>query len=182
MATDHNANYFNILAPGEDQVAMFNGSVNGNQYEGILPGTGDYEVRVYMMRSAARRNEVANYSLAVSITGRVSGAAPAEASTWDVKVKDTPYHATGKIHCSMGDSAPSSLQCKFGVIRCSSGNVEVHVTPPGGFKRVLIFDNGKVTAGGDESKVKAARSSDLWPIDVNDDEHYQIPDAAISGG
>lgn len=93
MATDNDANYFNILAPGEDQVAMFNGSVNGNQYEGILPGTGDYKVRVYMMRSAARRNEVANYSLTVSITGSVSDAAPAQASTGDVKVKGTPYHA-----------------------------------------------------------------------------------------
>jgi len=102
MATDNNANYFNILAPGEDQVAMFNGSVNGNQYEGILPGTGDYKVRVYMMRSAARRNEVANYSLTVSITGSVSDAAPAQASTGDDKVKGTPYQATGKVACSRG--------------------------------------------------------------------------------
>lgn len=82
----------------------------------------------------------------------------------------------------MGDSAPSSLQCEFGVIRDSSGNAEVHVTPPGGFKRVLIFDNGKVTAADDGSKVKVGRSSDLWIIDVNDYEHYRIPDAVISGG
>jgi hypothetical protein len=48
---------------------MFNGSTAGNQYEGSLPKSGDYKVRVYMMRSAARRNEVANFRLEMIITG-----------------------------------------------------------------------------------------------------------------
>ena len=69
MATDNTANYFNILAPGENDVAMFNGSLSENQYEGILPSDGDYKVRVYIMRSAARREEVANYRLEIIITG-----------------------------------------------------------------------------------------------------------------
>ncbi len=63
MATRHTSTYFNILAPGENEVAMFNGSLGQNQYEGILPRDGDYKIRVYMMRSAARRNEVAKYRL-----------------------------------------------------------------------------------------------------------------------
>jgi hypothetical protein len=67
MATDHSASYFNILAPGETEVAFFVGSISENQYEGVLPATGDYKVRVYMMRSAARRNEVANYRLEMII-------------------------------------------------------------------------------------------------------------------
>jgi hypothetical protein len=69
MATKNGANYFNILAPGENDVAMFNGSTNRNQYEGTLPKSGDYKIRVYMMRSAARRNEVANYRLEMIISG-----------------------------------------------------------------------------------------------------------------
>ncbi len=68
MATENGSNYFNILAPGEDEVAMFNGSVHGNQYEGKLPKSGDYKIRVYMMRNAARRNEVAKYRLEMIIT------------------------------------------------------------------------------------------------------------------
>lgn len=68
MATQHGATYFNILAPGENNVAMFIGSTSGNQYEGTLPKSGDYKVRVYMMRSAARRDEVANYRLEMIIT------------------------------------------------------------------------------------------------------------------
>jgi hypothetical protein len=69
LATKHGATYFNILAPGQNEVAMFNGSVSQNQYEGTLPATGDYKVRVYMMRSAARRNEVAHYRLEMIIDG-----------------------------------------------------------------------------------------------------------------
>jgi hypothetical protein len=69
LATKHGATYFNILAPGQNEVAMFNGSVSQNQYEGTLPTTGDYKVRVYMMRSAARRNEVAHYRLEIIIDG-----------------------------------------------------------------------------------------------------------------
>ena len=68
MATDNSTNYFNILAPGENEVAMFNSSMGVNQYEGILPKSGDYKIRVYMMRSAARRNEVANYRLETIVT------------------------------------------------------------------------------------------------------------------
>ncbi len=68
MATDNGANYFNILAPGETEVAMFSGSTGQNQYEGTLPASGDYKVRVYLMRSAARRNEVAKYRLEMIIS------------------------------------------------------------------------------------------------------------------
>ena len=67
MATDNGASYFNLLAPGENEVAMFTGSMSGNQFEGTLPANGDYKVRVYMMRSAARRDEVAKYRLEMII-------------------------------------------------------------------------------------------------------------------
>ena len=67
MATDNGANYFNIMAPGETDVAMFNGSMSENQYEGTLPASGEYKVRVYMMRSPARRDEVAKYRLEMVI-------------------------------------------------------------------------------------------------------------------
>lgn len=63
MATQHTGTYFNILEPGETDVATFIGSINGNQYEGIASASGDYRIRVYMMRSAARRDETADYRL-----------------------------------------------------------------------------------------------------------------------
>ncbi|WP_209262239.1 hypothetical protein [Thiorhodococcus minor] len=67
MATSNTANYFNILAPGKDNEAMFIGSTSGNQSEGTLPASGDYKIRVYLMRSAARRGEVAAYRLEMII-------------------------------------------------------------------------------------------------------------------
>jgi hypothetical protein len=67
MATDNGANYFNIIAPGKENEAMFVGSSSGNQFEGRLPESGDYKVRVYLMRNAARRDEIANYRLEMSI-------------------------------------------------------------------------------------------------------------------
>jgi hypothetical protein len=65
LATRHTATYFNLLAPGQTEVAFFNGSTSENLYEGNLPADGGYRIRVYMMRSAARRNEVADYRLEI---------------------------------------------------------------------------------------------------------------------
>ena len=58
--------YFNILAKGADY-ALFNGSIMGNHFLGPLPGDGEYTVQVYLMRNAARRNEVANYQLSLRL-------------------------------------------------------------------------------------------------------------------
>ncbi|KAB1067418.1 YtxH domain-containing protein [Tamlana haliotis] len=67
MATDNSANYFNIMEPGEEYVAIFNGSTAENQFEGTSAKSGDYTIRVYMMRSAGRRGEVANYTLEIIV-------------------------------------------------------------------------------------------------------------------
>lgn len=63
MATQHGSTYFNLLEPGETAVATHIGSTVGNQFEGVAAESGDYRVRVYMMRSAARRDETAEYRL-----------------------------------------------------------------------------------------------------------------------
>jgi hypothetical protein len=179
MATRNNANYFNVLPPGSE-TALFVGSSGGNRWSGTLPSDGEYRVRVYLMRSAARRNEAATYTLTVGITGSAAAASTSGAPAGDAKVPGTPYHATGKVPCSMGAAAPGSAQCDFGVIRGKPGQAEVHLGPPGGDKRVLKFDGGSVTSEG--AKLKAGKSGDLWSVDVNDQERYQIPTAVISGG
>jgi hypothetical protein len=69
MNTDHSSSYFNIMAPGEEDVAMFIGSIKSRTFSGTLPESGDYRVRVYLMRAAARRDRAANYELEISITG-----------------------------------------------------------------------------------------------------------------
>lgn len=174
LAAKNSANYFNVLPP-DSETALFVGSTSGNEWSGTLPGNGEYRVRVYLMRSAARRNEVSSFTLTVGITGGVQ-----HASSHDAKVAGTSYHATGKVPCALGDAKPGSMECDFGVIRQSIDHAELHVTPPGGLKRVLNFAGNKVDAAG--AKVSAKKSGDTWMLEVNDYEHYQIPEAVINGG
>ena len=183
LATRHGANYFNVLPPGSDNVAIFVGSTGGNEWSGALPSDGDYTLRVYLMRSAARRNESAPYTLTVSVSGGGAGesaSALGQAPTGDTKVKGTRYHATGPLPCAMGNAPMGSTPCEFGVVRGKPGNAEVHIRPAGGPERVLSFRGDTVTSGSD--KVKASKSGDLWMIDVNDHEHYQVSESVISGG
>jgi hypothetical protein len=67
MATDNTSSYFNIIAPGKANEAIFVGSIAGNQFEGTVPASGDYKIRVYLMRNAARRDETAKYRLEMII-------------------------------------------------------------------------------------------------------------------
>lgn len=179
MSTDNSANYFNILAPGETVVAIFNGSTSENQYEGTLQKSGDYKIRVYMMRSAARRNEVANYRLEmiVSTPGKTT-----EGN--DVKVPGTNYNATGQIPCSMGGGAPTG-SCAFGVTREGNGNGTVTVTKPDGRTRAIFFQNGKASGydvnQADPGSFSASKEGDLNVIRIGQ-ERYEIPDAVIFGG
>jgi hypothetical protein len=72
LKTSKTRNYFNLMAPGETEAAFFIGSINGNFYDGVAPTSGDYTSRVYLMRSSARRGEVANYTLTIFL-GETSG-------------------------------------------------------------------------------------------------------------
>jgi hypothetical protein len=72
MRTGNASAYFNIIAPGA-QSAMFIGSNGGNSFNGRLPQTGDYRIRVYLMRNAARRGESATYALDVGVSGQMGG-------------------------------------------------------------------------------------------------------------
>lgn len=60
------SNSFDITLKGED-TALYNSSINGNAYSGVLPKDGDYVVHVYLMRNDARRNKVATYTLTAKV-------------------------------------------------------------------------------------------------------------------
>lgn len=181
MATKHTGAYFNILAPGETEVAMFNGSIGQNQYEGVLPESGDYRIRVYMVRAAARRNEVANYRLEIIIFGDASRSTAADR---DALVPGTNYHATGNIPCSLWKGQPTG-SCGFGVTRQGNGSGIVTVTKADGRTRVIFFEKGQPTgcdlSPADPGGFRATREGDLNIIRIGD-ERYEIPDAVIYGG
>lgn len=68
METDNGSNYFNVIAPGAQQ-ALHIGSTDGNSASFTVPSSGVYRIQVYLMRNAARRNEVADFDLTVRVTG-----------------------------------------------------------------------------------------------------------------
>ncbi len=180
MATQNTANYFNILAPGETELAMFNGSINENQFEGILPASGDYRIRVYMMRSAARRGEAAPYRLEMIVTD-----VPAEPSgTEDALVQGTEFHATGNVPCALSGGDPSS-SCPFGVVREGGGSGMVVVKKPDGRTRAIFFENGEAIGAdvseADPGEFVSAREGDATIVTIGD-ERYEIPDAVLTGG
>lgn len=183
LKTAHGANYFNVLPPGSEAAIAIGANLD-NRWNGTLPASGDYRIRVYLMRSAARRNETATYTLTVGITGSAS-----HAPAGDAKVPGTPYHATGKVPCSVGTDPKGSAQCSFGVIRRGGGQAEVHLASPGfdvtlhkDHIRVLQFTGNSVTSADPKEKVTFQKRGDEWSIAVNDFYFYTIPDAVVVGG
>jgi Bacterial SH3 domain len=66
LSAGNKASYFNVLPPGSRE-AIFIGSTSGNRYSGTLPQSGRYTIEVYLMRSAARRNETSKFTINIAI-------------------------------------------------------------------------------------------------------------------
>jgi hypothetical protein len=194
IETDNPGNYFNVLAPDEQNIAFFVGSMSGNRYQGELPVSGDYTIRVYLMRYAARRGETANYTLEIGIAaaGDVpseadSGRPSTESSTADAIVAGTNFNATGEIPCARHSAQPMS-PCRFGVIRRGNGAATLTVFWPDGGARYIYFENGKATSSDATSAVTTTgavtteRQGDLNKLSIGSEERFEIPDAVIFGG
>jgi hypothetical protein len=190
MAGDGFSGHFNILAPGEDQVALFNGSQGENAYEGVLPATGDYKIRVYLMGAAAHSSKPEPYRLKVTVTDRAkdetpaAGASPAGASDAE-RAGTGDFDARGQVPCAQHKGQPMG-QCPFGVARASGGTATVVVTRPDGRTRALFFQKGRFLSPDTSQadgypEVHAEKQSDLNLIRVGQ-ERYEIPDAVIFGG
>jgi len=173
------SNYFNVLPPGSADVAMYVGQ-DGGPYTGMLPADGDYKVRVYLMRSAARRNEVSNYELTVSVTGQALAPIPA---SQDALLPGTPYHASGSITClpmPYGDTKPQ--RCEAFVVRRGAGGTATVEIPSKAFTRRILFVEGKPVASDSAEKMTVTRKGDVTTVKFESGEYYEIVDAMIFGG
>jgi hypothetical protein len=186
MTTDGGANHFNLMAPGETEVAFFNGSLGDNAYTGRLPESGDYTIRLYQMRSAARRGATANYTLTVEImAGDPGESGGVESTQTDALVPGTEFHATGKIPCARTGGQPT-IECEFGVVRNGDGSGYVKVFWPNGGNRVLFFEDGApVTFDWSEADGDATmtvdKEVDLYRVRIGD-QRFKIPEAVLLGG
>lgn len=179
MKASNGASYFNIIAPGETDVAFYTGQ-NGdplNSYTGTLPANGDYKIRVYLMRSAARRNEISNHTLSIA----VKGSSTSTAQTADAKVAGTKYNATSIARCRSTPS-PAMGSCKLGVVRKGNGTATVDLDTPDGGHRTIYFTNGKATSSDADAPLRTERRDDTTIVRVGQYEYYEIVDAVIYGG
>lgn len=179
LKSGNGANHFNLIAPGAGDSAMFVGSMSGNSFSGMLPADGDYKIRVYLMRNAARRNEVARYTLDVGISGAALMPTPA---AQDALVPGTPFHAAAQVPCTV-PYAPEVKTCQAFVIRRGfDGTATVEVRWGQGQKRRMLFVRHDVLAADSVDAPDFERRSESTIVRFGSDERYEIPEALISGG
>jgi len=170
-------NYFNINPP-ESDLSMFVGQT-GENFKGVLPTDGNYTVRVYLMRPAARRNESSNYTLTISVTGKAIAPVPASK---DALIPGTLFHAAAKITC-VPFIETKAQECEAFVIRRGfDGTATVEIRGANAAKRRILFVKGKPVASDSQDPVTFSRKGDLSIVRFGTDERYEIPDALIVGG
>ena len=65
--TGKSSTYFNVLPPKSEE-AIFIGSTLGNRYEGKLPTSGQYRIRVYQMGAAEQSSTPHSFKLDIGIS------------------------------------------------------------------------------------------------------------------
>lgn len=172
-------NYFNVMPPGSTGSAMFVGDT-GEDYSSVLPADGDYVVRVYLMRPAARRGESSDYTLTVGVNGEAL--APLAASR-DALVPGTSYHASAKVKCVPAFET-ASRECDAFVIRRGFDGTATIDIPGGAERRSILFVKGKPTASNARAMdaLTTERNGDVTIVKFGSSERYEIPDALVTGG
>jgi hypothetical protein len=170
-------NYFNVNPP-ESEIAWHVGQ-DGGPFTGTLPADGDYTIRVYLMRAAARRNEASAFTLSVSVTGKPLPPLPA---SQDALVPGTSFHASTKVTCAtMIDPKPQPCDA-FVVRRGVDGTGTVEVRGRDGYRRRILFVAGKPVSDDAPDPLVATRRGDLTIVTFGTDERFEIPDALVTGG
>ncbi|MGE6784541.1 hypothetical protein ACQKGL_18690 [Ensifer adhaerens] len=174
--------YFNVLPPNSNDVAIFVGSSSGNEFTGNLTQAGNYVIRVYLMRNAARRNEKCRYTLAVETSPKAARKAPS--ASVDALVPGTIFNATAEVPCSRAAGQPTT-SCKAGVVRRGNGSADVTVFWPDGGSRVLFFKDGQFAgadiSGADGDTPSSTTENGLYLIRVGA-QRFEIPDVLVLGG
>ena len=170
---------FNVLPPGSEDVAMFIGSTGGRRFMGIAPIAGDYIVRAYLVRSAARRNESSTYTLTARVTGEALVPLP---PSEDAMIPDTPFHAKGPVRCTI-PYQPDVHACEAAVIRYGhNGTATVELRARGGFVRRVLFVKGTPVASDATEPPTSTRDGDTTTVRIGSYERYELPDALLGSG
>jgi heat shock protein HslJ len=178
MTGSNGANYFNVLPPDSTDVAMFNGQMADNRFTGLLPTDGIYSLRVYLMRSAARRNESSDFTLSVAITGQPLKPVSAKV---DAVIPGTPYHAQTTTPCAPAYS--QARECEARVIRRGfDGTATVELRWGDNGMRRILFIKGEPKAADAMQPMTFTRNARGWIVRFDDHERFEIPEPLVFGG
>jgi heat shock protein HslJ len=173
------SNYFNLLPPDSMDVAMFAGAIDGKRFEGVLPDDGLYTVRVFLIRSAARRNEASDFTLSIGVTG-----APlkAVAARLDALLPGTRFHAS--MPTTPCEPAYSNARaCEAYVVRRGfDGTATVELRWDTDRKRRILFVRGEPKAADSSQTMTFTRNERGWTVRFGDDERFEIPEPLVFGG
>jgi hypothetical protein len=169
--------YFNVLPPGTE-FAMYVGQT-GEDYSGMLPADGDYTVRVYLMRPAARRNEASDCTPGIGVSGKAL--VPIAASK-DALLPGTPYHASTTVpRVPYLETTPRDCEA-FVIRRGFDGTATVEIPLQGAGMRRILFVKGKPAATDAMETMTSEHKGDVDVVRIGADERYEIPQMLVSGG
>ena len=182
LKSQHGSNSFNLLPPGSMDAAMAIGELSDHAFTGLLPDDGVYTIRVFLMRSAARRNESSRFDLHVAIEGQPLAALSPRT---DAMVQGTRFHAVSTVTCQPAYS--EHRECKAGVVRRGEdGTATVELSWPAegqvrGMRR-LLFVKGEPVASDTVQAIRQQRGEQGWLIQFDSDESYTVPYELVRGG
>lgn len=179
FSRSHAQAYFNVMPPDSSDVAMFVGQTGGGEFARVLPGDGDYTVRVYLMRAAARRDEKTDFTLTIGVTGKPLAALP---GSKDAVIPGTRFHASMPAECALPyRSGPVSCEA-FVTRRGHDGTATVEFRSDGLVVRRLLFVKGQAVSSDSPLPLEVARDGDRSTVRFGQDERFVVHDMLLTGG
>lgn len=179
MHPSNRSNYFNILPPDSKDDAMFIDGAGDSIFESLLPDDGIYTVRVFLVRSAARRKEHSDFTLSIALTGQPL---PPLSAKVDALVPGTRFHARATIRCQ--PVYTQTRECEAFVIRRGfDGTATVELRWDKMWRRRILFMKGEAFVS-DVAKTLSSSKDNTgnYIVTFAGDKRFEIPEALIFGG
>lgn len=181
MTSNNRSAYFNLIAPGQGDVAYYVGSNSNplNRFDGVVPARGLQRIRVYLYRASGRRGEAANFQLTIAVGNRPGWGIGNPVRPQPIYPPGQTYRPGGTIECRIPGIA--SNRCTASVQHLGPGSAYVRIQLPNGIVRTVTYDNGnaiRIDSGPPGGSFLAQRQGNRTVVEVGY-EAYWIPNALL---
>lgn len=175
----HGASYFNFL-PSSAITALYRSDISGQSMQMYIPQSGYYTLQVYLMRSAARRNEKAHFTLNITLEDDVN--APMQTR---YPLPPLYYDAYALIPCSLQSEA-YEMMCEGIVIREHETHrahfwIKTPLQETYSEEYAFSYQDG-IFFQGEKNPIHHTRIEDTNHLNVHKKLFFKIPDAFVLGG